>query len=169
MEILSKSVLALHIVAGFLALTLFWLQARARKGDANHRRLGNAYVKLMWVVVISAVALCINNYINGRNVIATFLVFIALITAKPLWLGVAVLKAKKEKPQPGGGLSLRSYRRADLGFNLAIVACGIAMIVYGIYLGGKGMAVLLMIFGGIGLMNGFDLRSSILELSLIHI
>lgn len=161
MEILSQIILISHIAAGFVALTLFWLQAGSRKGTARHKTLGKLYVQLMWAVVISAVLLCIVSFINGRNVIATFLIFIALITAKPLWLGVAVLKAKKAQHNKASGI----YRVGNVSFNLLIVSTGAAMIGYGAYLGGQGFAMLLIIFGGLGLANMFDLWSSVKAIS----
>lgn len=158
MEMLNKIVLIGHIAAGFVALTLFWVQAATRKGGARHRRVGNLYVTLMWVVVCSAVLLCVISFINGRTVVATFLAFIALITAKPLWLGIAVLKAKKGQ----NSSELRAYRVGNVVFNLVIVSTGIAMIAYGIYLGGQGFAVLLLIFGSLGLISVVELWSSLM-------
>ena len=153
MEMLNKIILIGHIGAGFVAIALFWVQAATHKGGARHRKVGNLYVKLMWVVVSSAVLLCVINFINGRTVVATFLIFIALITAKPLWLGIAVLKARKDHR----GVQLRAYRVASVVFNLVIVLNGGAMVAYGIYLDGQGFAVLLMIFGSLGLLNMIDL------------
>ncbi len=153
MEILSKLILVSHIVAGFAGLALFWGQAYARKGGRRHRRVGRLYVRLMWVVVVTAVILCIISLLSGRMVSAIFLSFIALITAKPLWLGTGVLAAKAGQ--------IRAYRWASLMFDIAVVSAGGAMIAYGLQLGGQGFATLLLIFGGLGLANSADLWSSI--------
>lgn len=160
MEALNKLILISHIGAGFIALSLFWIQAFSRKGGANHAKVGKLYVNLMWVVVGSAVMLCILNFIGGRVIIAAFLMFIALITAKPLWLGTAILRAKNAQRTGRDQSQVKAYRVSGIIFNLAIVLAGIAMIAYGLYLGGQGFAVLLMIFGGLGLISVFELWSS---------
>ena len=161
MEMLYKLILITHISAGFVALSLFWLQAYSVKGNRRHRRVGNLYVKLMWIVVISAMLLCIISVVDGRYAIASFLLFLALITAKPLWLGVAILKAKNT--QSGGQRTkyLRRYRIASVMINFLIVLAGLVMIFYGLYIGGQGIAALLVIFGGLGVINVFELRASL--------
>jgi len=153
MGILSKLILVSHIVARFAGLALFWAQAYARKGGRQHRKVGRLYVRLMWVVVVTAVTLCIISLQGGRTIIAIFLSFIALITAKPLWLGTSVLTAKTGQ--------IKAYRVASLGFDIAVVSAGGAMVAYGLHLGGQGFATLLLIFGGLGLANSADLWSSI--------
>ena len=143
MEIVLKALLYLHIITGFASLVIFWIPIFTRKGGINHRRLGKIYVQLMWIVVATAAILSVKNLIIGNTIMGAFLGFISLITASPIWYGVAILKHKQ-------GLS-DAYRRNHLLFHLAIVITAFALIAYGIYLRGEGAAVLLFIFGGLGL------------------
>lgn len=145
MEAISKVLLSLHVFAGFTSLVLFWLPVFTRKGGDFHVKIGKAYVWLMWIVVVTAAIMSIENLINGQITTAAFLGFLSLITANPLWYGIEVLK-NKQKVSP-------LYRKVHLGFNILIVVSGIALIAYGIYLGGKGIAVLMFIFGILGISN----------------
>ncbi|MEM7368165.1 MAG: hypothetical protein AAF587_06150 [Bacteroidota bacterium] len=142
MGFISSSLLTLHIVAGFISIILFWIPVFTRKGGKNHRLIGKIYVRLMWVVVISAAILSVENLLTGETIMGAFLGFISLITANPLFYGIAILKQKK-------GLS-PTYQTIHLIFKSAIVLAGIALIAYGISLNGKGTAVLMFIFGGLG-------------------
>lgn len=143
MEIVFRSLLVLHIVTGFASLVLFWIPMFTRKGGKTHRKVGIWYVRCMWGVVITAAILSIKNLVIGQTTMGAFLGFISLITANPLWYGIAILKYKKSRP--------RSFRLTHLGFRLSIVLSGIALITYGILLQGKGAAILMFLFGGLGL------------------
>lgn len=135
----------IHIAAGIFSLVLFWIPVFAKKGGINHVKLGKLYLKAMWIVVGSAVILSVKNVIIGEPIVAAFLSFLALITANPLWYGIAILKQKKGKST--------TFKRNHLWFEIIIVLAGLALIVYGILLEGKGAAVLMFIFGGLGLTN----------------
>lgn len=142
MTLVFKTLLFLHIAAGFSSLILFWIPIFTRKGGKNHRRVGKIYVYFMWVVVATAAILCIKNLVIGDPQKAAFLGFISLITASPLWHGISVLKYKK-------GLT-ENFRTAHLAFKILIVLASFALIGYGIALGGKGSAILMFVFGGLG-------------------
>jgi len=145
MESISKGLLSIHVMAGFGSLVLFWLPMFTRKGGQWHRRIGKAYVWLMWIVVSTAAILSIENLIGGQYQIAAFLGFLSVITANPLWFGISVLKNKEE-------LSL-SYRKAHLGFNIVIFLFGALLLGYGIALKGQGAGILMLIFGFLGVSN----------------
>ena len=145
MESISKGLLNVHVIAGFGSLVLFWLPMFTQKGGAWHRRIGKAYVWLMWIVVSTAAILSIENLLDGQYQMAAFLGFLAVITANPLWFGISVLKNKEE-------LSL-SYRKAHLGFNIVIFLFGVVLLGYGIVLKGQGTGVLMLIFGFLGVSN----------------
>jgi len=119
-----------------------------KKGNNIHRKVGKAYVYAMWVVVGSAVILSIENFIQGHVEMAAFLGFLAVITAQPIWYGIAILKYKKSLPD--------SLKKKHLLFNWFIVICGALLLGYGIYLKGEGQAVLMVIFGILGLSTGKD-------------
>ncbi len=152
-ELLFKVFLAVHITAGSLSLILFWVPVLVKKGGLNHRKIGSIYVKLMWLVVISAALMSVINLFSGRIVQAIFLGFLALLTAKPLWLGIAVLKQKKEP-------SLE-FQRIALALNSVLLACGLAMIAYGLSLRGETVAYLMIAFGGLGMLGLRDMVATI--------
>ncbi len=152
MEALTKALLAIHVFCGFSSIILFWIPIFLKKGSKNHILIGKIYVLLMWVVVISAGLLSIKNIILGEFVMAAFLGFLAIITANPLWYGIAILKNKK-------GLS-DSYRKKHMAFNALITLAGILLFAYGIYLKGEGAGILMLIFGILGMSSGRDVLTS---------
>jgi len=52
MALLFQSVLAVHIAAGAVALSVFWVPLVTKKGGRTHRRAG-------WVYVVAAATLAI--------------------------------------------------------------------------------------------------------------
>lgn len=158
MATLFSLFLILHIVAGFIALVLFWVQAAGRKAGPRHRLLGQYYQRLMWTVVFSAVALCVIRITQGNVIGALFLLFLALITAKPLYLGTKVLELRTKSQR---ATNLARYNQVALAFNLVIVVTGGAMLLFGLKSSGQSFAVVMMIFGGLGLSNVFDLIATL--------
>jgi len=143
MEITVKILLFLHVSFGFTSLALFWLPVFMKKGGKGHRVVGKLYVITMWVVVATAALLSIKNIIIGKYFMAVFLGFISLITSNPLWYGMAILRPKKQN-------SVRFYQ-LRAAFDGVIALAGVLMLTYGIMLQGKNSAVLLIIFGCLGL------------------
>lgn len=149
MNYISTIVTFAHVLAGFMALIVFWIPAFSRKGGVNHRRVGRWYVNLMWLVVLTAIVLSFKNALIGRTQMAIFLGFLAILTAKPLWLGIAVLDNKRTMS--------RAYRNATMWLNILVVTAGFALIAYGVSLGGAGNATLMFVFGGLGITGLIDL------------
>ncbi len=145
LSVLSDLTLYTHVISGSLALLCFWIPVFARKGGINHRRVGNWYVRFMWGVVVTAVLLCVKNIIVANYLSAAFLGFLSLITARPLWNGIAILKNKKE-------LSV-SYQRTDLFLLGSIVVASFGMLILGYGLRAQGMGAVILIFGILGLTN----------------
>lgn len=152
MEAITKVLLAIHVFCGFSSIVLFWIPIFLKKGSKNHILTGKVYVFLMWIVVISAGLLSVKNILIGKFTVAAFLGFLAIITANPLWYGIAILKNKK-------GLS-DSYRKKHMAFNVLITFAGVLLFTYGIYLKGQGAAVLMLIFGILGMTSGRDVLAS---------
>ncbi len=152
MEAITKALLATHIFSGMTSIILFWIPIFLKKGSKNHILIGKIYVFLMWIVVISAGLLSIKNIIIGEFVMAAFLGFLAIITANPLWYGIAILKNKK-------GLS-SSYRKKHIAFNALITLAGVLLFAYGIYLKGQNAGILMIIFGLLGMSSGRDVLAS---------
>lgn len=151
MDTISKALLTIHIFAGFSSLVLFWIPIFLKKGSDWHIKIGKIYMVLMWIVVISAAILSIKNIIIGSYIMASFLGFLALITANPLWYGIAILKNKN-------GLSL-NYRKKHMTFNILITIAGLALLLFGIYLKGQNAGLLMIIFGILGLSTGKEVVS----------
>lgn len=143
MEFIVKSLLFLHVSFGFTSLVLFWLPVFMKKGGKGHRIVGKLYVYAMWVVVGSAALLSVKNVIIGKYFMASFLGFIALITANPLWYGMAILKKDK----------VCSSLKGRLIFESIVLVCSIGLLGLGFYgiWSDHDANILLFIFGGLGL------------------
>jgi len=142
-------VLILHIMAGSFSLILFWVPILTVKGNKNHRRIGKLYVNAMWVVILTAIFLSINDLINGSFVMGIFLGYLSVLTAKPLWLGIAALSNKK--------IISTGFRKRQILFNVITIVGGIVLLVYGISLSAKDIALYLIIFGCLGILSIFEL------------
>lgn len=151
MELVKALLLALHVGAGILSLLLFWVPVFTRKGGGKHRKAGKFYVYCMWVIVVTAIGLSVKNFFQGNAVMAIFLGFLSLITAKPLWVGVAILKNKR--------FISRNRLWGMLCFNGTVVCAGIALIVYGLTLPDSGTAWLIFAFGALGISNVFEMSA----------
>jgi hypothetical protein len=142
MEFIVKTLLFLHVSFGFTSLILFWLPVFLKKGGKGHIITGKLYVIAMWVVVTTAALLSIKNVIIGKYFMAAFLGFIALITANPLWYGMAILKPKAQ--------SQKRFQMTHIIMDGLMSLIGLLFVVWGVCLNGEGNAVLLLIFGGLG-------------------
>ena len=145
MEHISKALLYLHISAGFISLVLFWIPMFAKKGGGLHNRVGIVYVNAMWIVVITAFILSLQNLFQGEYVIAGFLGFLSVLTSAPLWYAKAILKNKKEL-SPQYFLIFRSLHGI-------IFLSGLLLITWSLILRVQGPAVLMLIFGILGVAN----------------
>ncbi len=152
MEAFTKALLGIHVFSGFTSIIVFWIPIFLKKGSKNHILVGKIYVFFMWIVVVSAGLLSIKNILIGEYVMAAFLGFLALITANPLWYGIAILKNKR-------GMS-ESYRRKHMIFNGLITIAGVLLFAFGIYLKGQNAGVLMLIFGILGMTSGRDVLAT---------
>jgi len=96
MDVLIKALLLAHVSAGFTSLGLFFIPMFARKGSKLHNTVGRFYTYGMWGVVVTAILLCGIRFAQGQQVMALFLGFLALLTSRPLYFGVAILKNKQK-------------------------------------------------------------------------
>lgn len=146
MDLIFKVLLFIHIPAGFIGLVLFWIPVIVKKGGNIHVKVGKAYVFSMWIVVITAMIMCIINAINEEYIGAAFLGFISILTAKPLWYAISIIKYKRDVP-----LRMIKINRA---LARVLFISGFGLLVWGVLLKFEGLAMLLVIFGFIGL-SGF--------------
>jgi len=149
MEILFTSILTIHIIAGSLSLITFWIPMFVKKGGKLHNQIGRIYVYLMWIVVLTAVILSILNLLRGRFITAGFLGFLAIITAQPLWYGITILKHKKEIPP--------NVKRISNLFNWILFLSGTGLVLWSFILDLNGFAILLLIFGLLGVISSAPL------------
>ena len=80
-----------HIVAGAVALVLFWCAALSRKGSPFHKRSGRIYLMAMVAVIITAVPLSIALFARGQPVIGTFMAYLVVLvslTCRNSWQAV---------------------------------------------------------------------------------
>jgi hypothetical protein len=143
MELLTDILTKLHVAFGFTGLGLFWLPMVMKKGGKWHRLSGNAYVVAMWVVVATASLLSIRNVVVGNTDKAAFLGFIALITANPLWYGIAILKQKRQFS--------RAFLNMHLILDVAVFMYSVLLLVVGTVLQRQGVSLLMLVFGSLGL------------------
>ena len=105
----------------------------------------------MWYVVVSAFLLSILNAVKLEYEVAALLGFLSLLTANPLYYGIAILREKK-------GVSPR-LARIHLLLNVSITLSALALITFGITLEGSTAGILMLIFGLIGLTSGMEVYS----------
>lgn len=147
MELLDRILLFVHVIAGFGSLTVFFVPAFARKGGALHNRAGRWYVRGMWTVVVTAVALSVINYLEGMPAFAFFLGFLAFLTARPLYYGIAVIKHKRSPT--------RRMDRIDTALAAVLAVGGPYLIGMGLgWWGPQGQPVA-TVFGVLGVLNSW--------------
>ena len=147
MEFVDRLLLLVHIVAGFGSLTVFFVPAFARKGGELHNRAGRWYVRGMWTVVVTAVGLSVINYLQGMPAFALFLGFLAFLTARPLYYGVAVIKHKR--------LPTAKMRQIDTALAAVLALGGPYLIGMGLGFWGPQGQPAATVFGVLGLLNSW--------------
>jgi uncharacterized membrane protein len=145
MNTLTNILFYTHIISGGISLILFWIAICTRKGSTVHRKVGRYYVNAMWIVVFTAMLLSVHNLISGAPTLGFFLGFLALLTANPLWHGVASLEQKRT-------VSL-SYRRKSLQFELALGLAGLMLCIYAFSVEHQTFKILMIIFGVLGMLS----------------
>lgn len=152
METVDNILLAVHVAAGFASLFIFWIPALSRKGGKAHRFSGRLYVRSMWIVVATGFFLSLINLVQGSYIAAGFLGFLTFLTAFPLWHGIAILNYKKNIPD-----RLLLIRRLLTGI---VFFGGIGLITWSLLMHVEDEAILLLIFGILGLFAGGDVWRS---------
>jgi len=133
---LIRAVLALHIVAGTLALIVVPVVLAVRKGGPTHRRLGLVYVNGMFVV--AATAFVVGPYFRDY-----FLLLIAIFSSYLTFLGWRALARKHPAQQPAG--------MSDWAAAIIAAAAGAGMIGIGIVQRGQlaGFSSVLYVLGSL--------------------
>ena len=152
MEILSEAFLYTHIACGIASLITFWIPVFTRKGNKAHRKIGLIYVYMMWVVVLTAAFLSMENYLQGDINSALFLGFLSVLSANPLWHGISILSNKRKHSV--------AYLRIRAVFAWALLIFGAYLMYYGIFIEQGGIRVLMLFFGFFGLTSFREVRQS---------
>jgi len=137
---MDLSVFALpHVIAGALALVLFWLAVFNRKGTRFHRRVGQAYLLSMGFIVLTGIPLTIQAYLLGYSTTALFLGYLLILVSHGSITGLRAIRYRNDR----AGF-LGPFHRAATG---VLGLSGAAVIVLG---WGSSMAFILVPFGAIG-------------------
>ncbi len=136
----------LHIAVGSIALLTLLGPLLSRKGGTLHRRIGQVYVFAMAAVATSGVVACTARLLTeedpGRRVRAFFLLYVSVLSAATTSMGVRVLRAKHRR---------EAHRDLwDLGLSGLLLAAGLAVELYGLWL----RAPLLIGFAPVGIWIG---------------
>lgn len=145
MDILIKSLLALHIAAGSVAFVAAPVAMYARKGGKWHRRAGQAFLWGMAVALTVVVPLSILR----PN---PFLFFVALFSGYLVYSGYRALYRKR----PDRGMGPTSMDKAVAALSAAVGLGMIGWALTGPRINGLDVAPMLVAFGIIG--GGFGAR-----------
>lgn len=152
---LHQSALYLHIVAGVIALVLFWVPVFSKKGALNHKRFGRIFAIIMYTVGWSGVLMAsfdlwrplvthpmaapaaAETQAAGIRATATFLLSLSILVLATTRHGWLVIRHKDDR---------RALRRpAHVVLCLALLAAGLTLLVMGARRGD----ILLLIFGAL--------------------
>lgn len=141
----------LHIAAGVIGLSVFWIPMVLGKGSVWHRRVGWVFVAGMGTASVSGGLLCTYRLMTEndpeRLAAAFFLLFISVLTGAATWKGVRVLQFKNRTD--------RHVVAIDLTVAGILAASGLLTLGVGV----AERSPLFVIFGLLGLSNAFgDLR-----------
>ena len=159
---IHKILLISHIVAGSIALLLFWAPMLAKKGSPLHRRTGNYYRLLLQGVAMSGVLMCAmvlvdpayfkaDYYGQGKDPalvsaeirsFSTFLGLLSLLSWVSIRQAVLALQAGPAR------LALRRLPHIVPLVLLLVLAC------YVLFLGIRGAQPLFIAFSGVSLVAG---------------
>jgi uncharacterized membrane protein len=145
--LLFQSVLAVHIAAGAVALSVFWVPLVTKKGGRTHRRAGWVYVVAAATLAITGFLLCIQLVSSGgplRWRAGVFLAYVSVLAGASAQLGVRALRTK--------GRAGASEAAIDLVPPLLLVAGGVALAAFGICRS----TVLYVLFAGLGVVLGLS-------------
>jgi hypothetical protein len=140
-----KLALWAHILAGAVALSVFWLPVVTKKGGATHRRAGWVYVVAAGAIALTGFANCARMLTDGNpsnDRAAVFLAYIGVLAAASAQLGVRALGTKR---RTSGSRSL-----VDLALPALLVVGGLALGALGLRVGRP----LFVVFGTLGLVQG---------------
>lgn len=162
MDLFIESIRWIHVTAGFVGLSAFWVPILTRKGGANHRLFGKVFKYCAYIVLGGAmISVAVHTGTGlaegagprktpGSFAFLTFLGYLALVTYVGLRHGLAVLENKRD-------LSAMNLAANRFMAWLAITA-STALIIYSIYFKPPNMVILFALSP-----IGFGIGSGILK------
>jgi uncharacterized membrane protein len=145
MTLAFQIVLDLHIVAGAVALLVFWVPLVTKKGGRTHRRFGWLYVGSAATVAVTGIASCVRLMGDGRPGhwrAGIFLAYVGLLAGESALLGVRALRTRRA--------ARASRSTIDFVLPLLLVAGGVALAAFG----ATQHRVLFVLFASLGLVLG---------------
>ncbi len=159
---LYQALVWVHILAGSLALLIFWAPMLATKGSAWHRQSGRYYAWLLYLVSLSGIVCCVmvlaapayfkaERFAAGTDIAAqtaqirlfwSFLALLSVLSWVSIRQAVLVLRAGP------GRLLLKSVSHLSAISLLLLLAC------YVLWLGITHQQLLLQIFSVVALLSG---------------
>ena len=145
MVLAFKIALWAHVLAGAVALSVFWLPLVSKKGGATHRRAGWVYVVAAWTIALTAFANCARmltdkNPANDRPGI--FLAYVGVLAGANALIGVRALATKRRVT--------RSRNPLDLAPPALLVTGGVALGAFG----ARAAVPLFVLFAALGVTIG---------------
>lgn len=142
-----QSALAVHIAAGAVAVSVFWVPLVTKKGGRTHRRAG-------WVYVVAAATLAITGFLLSIHLVSSggplrwragvFFAYVSVLAGASAQFGVRALRTKGRATASRGAL--------DLVPPLLLVAGGVALAAFGLH---RSM-VLYVLFAALGMVLGLS-------------
>ncbi len=140
---------ALHILAGVVALVGFWSAALMKKGSPRHRALGKVYLVAMAVIVATALPITVQYaFFRQQPLSALFLAYLMAITGNAAWLAWRAVTDKRDWKRLVGRIGWKLALWPMLLLALATLLVGI----------GQGQ-ILFLGFSMIGLWAGWRMRT----------
>ena len=118
--------LALHILAGTIALLAFWGAAALRKGSPRHRLVGRVFLLAMCGILASGLVLAAQRFLDGRTLAGVFLAYLLVITAQAMWTAWRAVTDKRDWRAMVARPAWRALMLASLGSGVAVLAVGVA-------------------------------------------
>ena len=147
MDIAKFTVFA-HVVAGTIALATFWTAGLAKKGSPLHRSVGKVYLLAMLGIMLTGIPLVLQLVARGQPVGALFLTYLLVLVGNATWSAWRAIRDRRDRA---------AYYGHMYWFVAALTAgSGLAMIAFGMQVG----AVLLQVFGGVGVLGGIGAWTS---------
>ena len=140
-----KIALWVHVLAGTVALSVFWLPLVSKKGGATHRRAGWVYVVAAWGIALTAFVNCArmlldDNPANDRAGI--FLAYVGVLAGANALIGVRALGTKRRVAG--------SRNPLDLTPPALLVVGGVALAAFGMH----AAVPLFVVFAALGVTLG---------------